>query len=80
MYETFSLSHGSGFGKNVITFGVDNGKKKDTIILSKGSTDGLDHTTIRVEVEYSINFSEQQKKFCLALHYNGSSSYFLSME
>ena len=29
MYETFSLSHGSGFGKNVITFGVDNGKKKD---------------------------------------------------
>ena len=79
MYETFSLSHGSGFGKNVITFGVDNGKKK-IIILSKGSTDGLDHTTIRVEVEYSINFSEQQKKFCLALHYNGSSSYFLSME
>ena len=80
MYETFSLSHGSGFGKDVITFGVDNGEKKDIIILSKGSTDGLDHTTIRVEVEYSINFSEQQKKFCLALHYNGSSSYFLSME
>ena len=24
---------------------------------------------------YSINFTEQNKKFCLSLHYNGASSY-----
>ena len=27
------------------------------------------------ETEYSINFTEQQKKFCLSLHYNGVNSY-----
>ena len=27
------------------------------------------------EAEYSINFTEQGKSFCLCLHYNGSNSY-----
>ena len=27
------------------------------------------------EKEYSTNFTEQQKKFCLILHYNGLNSY-----
>ena len=33
-------------------------------------------TTLAAEREYSINFTEQQKKFCFSLHYNGVKSYF----
>ena len=56
---------------------IDN-KKKDILILGKGSTDSLDDTMLTVEKEYSINFTEQQKKFCLSLHYNGVNSYLLA--
>ena len=31
--------------------------------------------TLTEEAEYSINFSRSQRKFCLSLHYNGSSSF-----
>ena len=50
-------------------------KKKDILILSKDPTDGLDYTISTAEKEYSINFIEQQKKFCLILHYNGTNRY-----
>ena len=41
--------------------------------LEKGSTDGLDNSTmLTTDKEYCINFTEQEKKF---LHYNGSNSY-----
>ena len=53
---------------------IDN-KKKDILILGKGPTDGLDNTALTAEKEYLINFTEQQKKFCLSLHYNGVISY-----
>ena len=57
---------------------VDN-KKKTIIILGEGSTQGLDDTTLTAEkinfAEYSINFAESRKKFCLSLHYNGANSY-----
>ena len=53
---------------------VDN-RNKYILILVKGPTQGLDDTTLAVEKEYAINFSEQQKKFCLSLHYNGANSY-----
>ena len=32
-------------------------------------------TTIYAEKLYSINFTENDKKFCLSLHYNGANSY-----
>ena len=48
---------------------IDN-KKKDILILGKFPTQGLDDTSLTAEKEYSINFTEQQKKFCLSLHYN----------
>ena len=75
-------SNSGGFGRNVITFvsdmsssgHVDN-RKKDILILGKGPTQGLDDTTLIVEKEYSVNFSVQQKKFCLSLHYNGANIY-----
>ena len=52
-----------------------NNKQKDSLILGKGPTDELDDTTLTAEKEYSINFTEHNKKFCLSLHYNGANTY-----
>ena len=72
---------GSGFGQNVLIFGVDisssthiDNKKKDILVLGKGPTQGLEHT-ITAEKMYSINSTVTNKKFCLSLHYNGANSY-----
>ena len=72
---------GSGFGQNVLIFGVDmsssthiNNKKKDLLVLGKGPTQGLEHT-LTSEKMYSINFTVTKKKFCLSFHYNGANSY-----
>ena len=40
--------------------------------MDEGPTQGLEHTLSK---EYSINFTEHNKKFCLSLHYNGANSY-----
>ena len=45
------------------------------MVLCKGPVNGLDDTTLTAEREYSINFTEQQKKNCLRLHYNEVHSY-----
>ena len=45
------------------------------MILGFGSTEGLDHTTLTEEAQYSINFSRSNRKFCLSLDYNGSNSF-----
>ena len=50
--------------RNVIIFGVD----------MSSSTQGLEHR-LSAEKMYSINFAENNKKFCLSLHYNGANSY-----
>ena len=78
-HGSFSFS-GIGLGRNVIIFGVDmssstkiDNRKKDILILGKGSTQGLKHT-LSAEKMYSINFTEHNKKFCLSLHYNGAKS------
>ena len=77
--EIFSV--GNEIGRNVIIFGVDmssfphiNNKKKDNLILGKGPTQGLEHT-LTAEKLYSINFTANDKKFCLSLHHNGVNSY-----
>ena len=78
----FSLSNESRFGKNIKTIGanvstlvhIDN-KKEYILTLFKGPTDGFDDTMLTAEKEYSINFTKQQKKFCLSFHYNGVNSY-----
>ena len=49
---------------------VDN-KKKDILILGEGPTQRLDGTTLT----NSIHFTENNKMFCLSLHYNGSNIY-----
>ena len=53
---------------------IDN-KRKEILILGEGITQGLDGTTLIAEKMYSINFTENHKKFCLSLHYNGANSY-----
>ena len=52
---------------------IDN-REKDALILDKGPTEGLEHT-LSAEKMYSINFTEDNKTFCLSLHYNGANSY-----
>ena len=74
---------GNGFGRNCIVFGVDmnssmhvNDKKKDILILGEGPMQRLDDTTsLTAEKSYSINFSENNKKFYLELDCNGANSY-----
>ena len=77
-----SFSHpSSGTGRNVIIFRVDmslstkiDNRKNDMLILGKGPSQGLEHT-LSAEKMYSINFTENNKKLCLSLHYNGTNSY-----
>ena len=71
----------TGWGRNVIIFGVDmssstkiDNKKKYILILDKGPTQGLEHT-VPAEKMYSTNFTEKNEKFCLSLHYNREDSY-----
>ena len=45
------------------------------IILGKRPSGGLDDTTLTTQKKKSINFTEQQKKFCLSLHYNEGNCY-----
>ena len=52
---------------------IDN-KKKDILILGKGPTQGLEHV-LSAEKIYSINFTENNKKFWLSLNYNEKNSY-----
>ena len=53
---------------------VDN-KRKDILVLGKGSTQGLGEHSLTAGKMYSINFSKDNIKFCLSLHYNGANSY-----
>ena len=76
------FSIGNRFGRNCIIFGVDmsssvhvDNKKKDILILGEDPRQGLDGTTLAAEKKYSINFTENNKKFCLSLHNNGANSY-----
>ena len=57
------------------TMHIDN-KGKDILMLGDGPTQGLDGTTLDVtETNYSINFTQSNRKFCLSLYYNGSNSF-----
>ena len=52
---------------------IDN-RKKDILILGKGPTQGLEHS-LSAEKLYLINFTKENTKFCLSLHYSGANSY-----
>ena len=60
------LSNRNEFGKNVISFGVNNSllvhaDNKEHFFFGKGPIDILDCTAITAEAEYSINFSEKKR-------------------
>ena len=84
LIEIDFFSHPSGrTGRNVIIFGVDmssstkiDKRKRDILILGKGSTQGLEYT-LSAKKMCLINFTENNKKFCLSLHYNEANSYLL---
>ena len=76
------FSFGNGFGRNCIIFGADmsssvhaNNKTIYILVFGKDFVQGLDNTTIYAEKLHSINFTENNRKFCLSLHYNGDNSY-----
>ena len=49
-------------------------EKKDILILGEDPTQELEHK-LSAEKMYSMNFTENNKKVCLSLHYNGGNSY-----
>ena len=76
-------------GKNVIIFGVDisfsshsRNKQNNIYVLGKDFIQGVTTvgptsggTTIYAEKVYKANFTQQNKKFVLSLHYNGNDSF-----
>ena len=45
------------------------------LVLGKDFVQEINGTTIYAEKMYSINFTENNKKLCLNLHYDGNNSY-----
>ena len=73
-----------GFDKNVIMFNADmsstvhiDNREKCILIFGKDPTQELDYTKLTTEKTCAKNLSEEQKKFCLSLSYNGMNSYLL---
>ena len=71
-----------GMARNIIIFGVNlsnsvhaTNKTQNILIFGHGPTQKVNNTTIYAEKTYSPNFSEENKIFCLSLHYNGDNSY-----
>ena len=52
-----------------------NNKTRSILVLGKDFIQVIDNTTIYPEKMDSPNFTVDNKKFCLSLHYNGDSSY-----
>ena len=50
-------------------------KGKDILVLGKGPIQGLGEHSLTAEKLYSINFTKENTKFYLRLHYNGANSY-----
>ena len=46
------------------------------MILGQCPTQGIDDTILTAGKTYLINFTENSKKGCLSLHYNGANSYY----
>ena len=79
--EEFSFGS-RGFSRNAMIFAVDlsssshaNNRKNSIFVLGKDFIQGINDTTIYAERLYKINFTENNKRFGLSLHYNGAKSY-----
>ena len=54
-----------------------NNKGKYILILGKDPTQGLGEHSLTAEKMYSFNFTKDNIKICLSLHYNGANSYLI---
>ena len=50
-------------------------KTRSILTVGKNFIQGIDGTTVYVEKMCSTNFTVDNKKFCLSLHYNGDNRY-----
>ena len=67
--------------KNVIIFGCHmsfssrkTNRENSIYVLGKDSVQGINGTTLYVEKIYKTDFTQQDRKFVLILHYNGDNS------
>ena len=51
-----------------------NNRKNNILVLGNDFIQGINGTTIYSEKLYSINFTDNNKKMCLSLHYNEANS------
>ena len=82
--SSFSFGNNTG-AKNVIIFDVDmsfgshaTNRASNIYVLGKDFVQGIsttEHTAIYAEKLYKTDFTKQDKKFVLSLHYNGDDSY-----
>ena len=70
------------FCRNVIIFATDmsnsshsNNKTNNILVLGKDFTQGINGAITYAEKLYPMNFTENNKKVCFSLHYNGANSY-----
>ena len=63
---------------------VDNSSSSDTdnpknifLVSGKWNTFGVNGGFAKPKIRFCINFSEEKKKNCLSLHYNGNNRYCL---
>ena len=90
MYSGYGITFDSGdswsfdndIARNVIIFCADNSssshsdnRKNDFLILGEGATLGINGSFGSPEKKFSINFTKENTKFCLSLHYNADNSY-----
>ena len=73
-----------GTARNIIKFGVNSSnsvhatnKTQNILILGHGLNQKVNNTTTYAEKMYSLDFSAENKIFCLSLHYNGDNSLFI---
>ena len=52
-----------------------NNKVNNVLVLGKGFIQGINGTTIYAKKLYLTNFTVDNNRFCLSLHYNGDNSY-----
>ena len=62
-------------GKILSSSVYTNNKTRIILVLGEDFIQGIDGTAIYADKMYSINFTKDNKKFCLSLHYNGADSY-----
>ena len=80
-FDSVNFWSSNDTGTNIVIFGVDNSslfhadnRKNNVLVLGEGPTFGINRTFGSPEKTFSINFSKENAKLCLSLHYNADNS------